>query len=125
MTIDSRATKWGYGFIIFGLLIFACYWWLLLQPIQNAFVERNLLLMAAGEKPKFPSLFLFIFFGLLVGAVFGVLTTIGFALTKPGWFGIIYQAELGDVLEEKGAWIWTAAWAVLFAVFTVLWRGDI
>jgi hypothetical protein len=125
MTIDKRASKWGYLIILVAMAIYALFWVLLLEPIQNVYVERNLLLLGSGEDPRYPSIFWFGLFSLFVGGLFGFLTMVGFCLTKPGYFNITYQAEIGDVVKSKGALIWSAAWALLTFVFMLFWRGDL
>jgi ABC-type enterochelin transport system permease subunit len=115
MTFDSKAAKWGYGLLGLAAAIFLSYWVILLEPVQAAFIEKG----------KRPGLLLFGLFGLAVGSLFGLLTILGFSLTKPQWFKISYEARLMDVFDSSATKIWVSSWAVAFLLFTLLWRGQV
>jgi hypothetical protein len=112
MKIGASASKWGYAIIGIAAIVFLGYWYLLLEPIQGAFLESG----------KNPSWVVFGLFGIVVGAMSGLLTFAGGALTKGKFFGIEYEASILDLFDEINTWKWVAAWAFCFFIMTMIWR---
>lgn len=124
MKVTRKASRWGNWIIAFGCLaFFALYWYLLLVPVQDSYVTRNLLNHTANH----PSWVLFALIALLDGFLFGATTMIGFNVGKPRFFGIDYPngLHLADIIESKSFWIWCAVSVALFELFTMLWIGGI
>lgn len=124
MKISEKSAKWGGIMIAFAcIVLFLGFWALMLEPIQNAYITKNLV---NGTRNR-PSA---IVFGLLsgcVGFLFGAFTNVGFQLTKAKSFGIAYP-DLGfnNILESKKFWIWSVLWAAAYIFVTLFWwRGQI
>jgi hypothetical protein len=108
MTIDSRASKWGYAILVFAAILFGIYWYIMLEPVQAAAIAKG----------KAMPMIIYILIGGVFGAVFGSLTSVGTALTKPKWFGISYEAKLGDIIDSKGVRKFVIICAIGFGFFS-------
>lgn len=122
--ITKSKSKWGTAIIVFACLVFfGLYWYLLLEPIQNSYVTKNLLNKTANH----PSWVLFFLIGAIVGFLFGATTMIGFNIGKPSFFNIDYPdgLHLHDIIISKSFWIWSICWAGAYILFTMFWIGGI
>jgi hypothetical protein len=124
MKVTKKSATLGGVMIFFACIVFQLgFWALLVEPIQNAFISKNLL---NGTHNK-PSAIVFGVFAAVIGFLFGAFTNIGNHLTKAKSFNIEYpDFHFHDIFVQKSFWLWSLAWSVAY-VFVVLfwWRGQI
>jgi hypothetical protein len=124
MKVTKQSATLGGIMIAFACIVFQLgFWALLLEPIQNAFVSKNL---ANGTHDK-PSAIIFGAFAAVIGFLFGAFTNIGNELTKAKAFGIEYpDLHFHDIFVKRSFWLWSLAWTVAYMIVVLFWwRGQI
>lgn len=114
MITTKQSTILGYVLVVLGILVFAGYFFYLLEPLQLKLIE-------AGEKPAFVPT---VIRSLFAGTLFATLTSIGDALAAFGWLKWEKKTELKltDRFKSSSFWTWIIIWNIGFMLFTMFWK---
>lgn len=108
----KKQTVIGVILIVLGIVAFAAHWYVLLEPLQEHYVEAN-------RHPAVPASTLL---GGLAGVVVGTLLTIGTALKKDKVFGVKHTAfSFKGLFKSSSYWKFMLCWFAGFALFTFFW----